>query len=47
MGGVATSEECGGGATSRALCDLLPPFQITSHSKNPGESNHLKVWQKL
>ena len=24
-------------------CDILPPFQIISHFKNLGESNHLKV----
>ena len=26
---------------------LLPLFQIISHSKNLGESSHLKVWPKL
>ena len=41
------TEKTSSHASSQLMKTLLPLFQIISHSKNLGESNHFKVWPKF
>ena len=46
---IVTNNDTNANAIGYGSClpGVLPPFQIISHSKNLGESNHLNVWPKL